>query len=440
MSDIFDVVPVNPKILDILGKQQVNKEFEYRLMKYCLTYNVHEGVLIYNLVTGSLLLIKYPARLIDLLESREIKLIEEWFFVPLHFNEIEWYRKLQDNVRIRNYKGYFSNFVILPTFDCNARCYYCFEHGTPKVSMNKDIACDVGAFITKQYQEKDLHITWFGGEPLVNIDAIECISEKLNLCNIKFDSSIVTNGYLLSAKTIDNAVKYWNLKRANITLDGTKNKYNMIKRYIYPDENAFATVLENIAYLCEAGVTVKVRIHVEDDNVKDLFLLIDLLHNRFGSFKGFSIYPMLLYPDTVSPKDKNNFDDYRCLQKINEKLTGLGYKKPQMLRSRITAYACMADNGNSIVIDPVGRLSKCEHITENTIVGNVWEGITSPEIVEDWKTRVEEKHCESCPLLPTCNILELCPIKRPCNSFLIELKQKEIMQDVMYSYECWKEI
>jgi len=59
-----------------------------------------------------------------------------------------------------------TSYTILPTTGCNARCYYCFEHGSKVMTMTRETAGEVVRFITEHCgPKKTVAIMWFGGEP-----------------------------------------------------------------------------------------------------------------------------------------------------------------------------------------------------------------------------------------------------------------------------------
>ena len=437
-ENIIDIVQLNPIIEKFIGRQNI-RNCNYRLMKYCHVINIVDGILLYNLITGTLVLIKKNTSIRYLLLAHNRKLIEEWYFVPEDFAEKEWCRTIQDQGRIRNSRGSFSSFVIITTFDCNARCFYCFENGIPNITMNKDTAKAVIEFITKQYSGKELQISWFGGEPLCNLDMIRYISNSLTRNGVEFHSMIHTNGYLFSDNIVQEAINFWNLRKANITIDGTEGIYNKTKNYIYRDTNPFKTVINNIDILCRSGVSVKIRLHVGTQNNDDLFSLMDFLQSKFSNYNNFYIYPSLFYPNSVPKSICDNSKIEECFTKVKKRLSDIGYQRPQILKSRLCAYSCMADNNNSIVISPDGKLSKCEHVTKDTIIGDVFTGVTNTEKVEMWKIRApEEIGCESCDLVPICNELKYCPIRKSCSEFSRNEKRDGILKDVLNTYNHWK--
>ena len=92
---------------------------------------------------------------------------------------------------------------LFTTTACNAKCPYCYEKGIKTNSLNLNKQSQFIEFVKSIASEKILQIEWFGGEPLVNFDAIRNITNELNNESIKFSSSIVTNGALLNKEIID---------------------------------------------------------------------------------------------------------------------------------------------------------------------------------------------------------------------------------------------
>ncbi|MFV0441536.1 MAG: 4Fe-4S cluster-binding domain-containing protein [Lachnospirales bacterium] len=88
---------------------------------------------------------------------------------------------------------------IMTTLKCNFKCTYCFEE--PKnIELNEQVENKILSFIKKNIKiYKSIHIDWYGGEPLINIKSIECLSEKIiEICNengVQYWATITTNGY-----------------------------------------------------------------------------------------------------------------------------------------------------------------------------------------------------------------------------------------------------
>lgn len=65
--------------------------------------------------------------------------------------------------------------IIMPTEACNFRCVYCYQEFKAK-SMAPRVVAGVMNLLTRRAPELDyLHLSWFGGEPLLAKHLIEKI-------------------------------------------------------------------------------------------------------------------------------------------------------------------------------------------------------------------------------------------------------------------------
>lgn len=112
---------------------------------------------------------------------------------------------------------------------CNCKCTYCYE--TPwKIDDLKNPEV-LSQRILDELNSRGLRkvfISFFGGEPLLNIPAIYRIAGLLhqNLQD-RFSFSIVTNGTLLSDKDITAWLKL-GLESIKVTVDGARNIHNAV--------------------------------------------------------------------------------------------------------------------------------------------------------------------------------------------------------------------
>ena len=104
---------------------------------------------------------------------------------------------------------YAIGLTICPTMGCNFNCPYCFEdHFARKMSasVQDDVVALAGRMLDAS-RTKDVHVTWFGGEPLLAPDVIESLSGRLMALaeerGGRYEASIVTNGYLLTQDIAD---------------------------------------------------------------------------------------------------------------------------------------------------------------------------------------------------------------------------------------------
>ena len=140
--------------------------------------------------------------------------------------------------------------TIMTTYACNFSCWYCIQNHKA-IAIKKDVEQKIVNHL-KSYiidnQIEELHLSWFGGEPLLNFQAIRNISilakEFCIFKGIDFSSSITTNGSLLNKYMIQemNSLNFINYQ---ITIDGSKENHNQT-RFNNVINDSFHLLLNNI--------------------------------------------------------------------------------------------------------------------------------------------------------------------------------------------------
>ncbi|MBO7214260.1 MAG: radical SAM protein [Clostridia bacterium] len=293
--------------------------------------------------------------------------------------------------------------TVFTTTHCNARCSYCFQNGTKRINPTKDIESDIIKLLLKN-KDKKIHIKWFGGEPLLNVDMIDRISNQLAHLGVDFSSSMISNGYLAN-KYIDK-IANWKLKRIQITLDGINDKYNSIKNYVFTnDANPFQTVILGIKKLLEAGVSVSIRLNFDKSNYTDIIECIDYLKQEIGTPKTFSVYCHNIFGPERNYHLEDGTNIYLIIMK---KLMECGYiNNLFQLGVRFRPLPCSAYSPYFYVVDAQGKLLKCEHyISDDSyagIVGDLKNGITNQKNLDFWLDReYPYDKCKTCDVLPIC--------------------------------------
>lgn len=297
-------------------------------------------------------------------------------------------------------------YEVLPTTGCNARCFYCFEEGVKPKRMDAETAEATARFIAEHNEHKEyVHLNWFGGEPLLNVPAIDCISDYLrsNLDGVELHAEMTTNGSLFSSSLIERARDSWALKKVQITLDGERAVHLSRKRYIaMPD--AFERTLDNIETLAAAGIHVTIRLNVDDGNLESLVRLIETLSKRFGGNKNIGCYAFPLF-DCGSCFAPDAPEKARLLVNLAEALVGSGLVSAENafgLRRRETQ--CFARNSNGFLIAPDGTIYKCSQVIDvpREAVGSVFEGVSSNAAFLRWTSPHIPAECKDCVFFPLC--------------------------------------
>ena len=266
--------------------------------------------------------------------------------------------------------------VIVPTLSCNFDCPYCFEEGKKGGIMNDSTIDELIMFIKKHELAKDLTITWYGGEPLLAFDVIKKILNKIKseiMIPIRWQS-IVTNGYYFDSKVIEY-FKEIPLNSVQITLDGSRERHNQIRKQKSTGEGSYDRLIGHIDKILHEmpDTEVSIRVNIEKVNINDFLLIQEELTDRWKG-KNINFYPGFLRIENngktalacnaISQWESKEF--YYGLFK-NKKLNGTIF--PELQNNQ----GCSATMVNAYIIGPKGEIYKCwnDVTNENKIVGYI---------------------------------------------------------------------
>lgn len=430
-------------VCDIVGEQSYCG-CSFRKSSFCYEVEVEGKRLFYNTLTKECLFTDEN----DDKNYVKKELSKKWFYVPNEFDELKFVDDIRDvfNYTLCQAHG-IKGYTILPTTDCNARCFYCFEAKSQKITMSDEIANRVVEYIDRSRckESKELNISWFGGEPLYNQYAIDIICTGLKEKYIDYKSFMISNGYLFDKPTIEKAKELWNLYKVQITLDGTEKIYNKVKAYKNKDKNAYERVLNNIDNLLDSGIKVAIRLNIDAYNMKDVKLLVNELACRYKGKKGLSVYSHTLFEDVdrcnfkrTNERRKEICDFQRELEKD---IASLGlYRSPYIVKSEFMTHFCMADSLNSIVILPDGHLTKCEGCLDDNYVGNIYDGNLNDDMLAYYGAHCEKlEECKTCLLYPECIRLKVCHESDTCHKEFREKKILDIKDCIVGLYHSYLE-
>lgn len=433
----------NEKILAIIGEQPVFANKDYRFMKYCLVKDVDEGKLIFNGLTRSLIILSNK----ELDEIGNINdypfLYKNYFLVPEDYDEMDVVDMVRDKFKKPIDDLYLNNptsFTVLTTTRCNARCFYCYElHHKNKKHMTTETAFKIAEYIhTYAPTDKVINICFFGGEPLYNQESIDIIVNKLIEYGRPFTTTIVSNGYLFTPELINKAKNIWNLLDAQITIDGTENIYNKTKNYIYKEGGSpYKKVLNNIAAILNRGISVTIRLNVDNYNAEDLKKLIVELHNRFGNHPRLGIYGWPIFEDeNFHRTPEEHAAVFQKMNEIENMLLDYGYNGGIFPKSDIAYCQCMADDGTSVLIDPEGNMGTCEHFTNSHFFGNINNPVEKNfDELNIWrKYNPPLDICEDCPIYPSCIRPTYCEEMGKCDIYYKQWRINRQLNGLLLPY------
>jgi uncharacterized protein len=184
--------------------------------------------------------------------------------------------------------------TVLTTLQCNFACDYCFQgdHGDYNKhadKMSSDTSEQVAAWIETRLDElkpEKLTITFFGGEPLVNLPAVYDLAERAHAMatarGVTLLIGIISNGLLLTEELVDRLLPF-GLNYVKITLDGDRDTHNRM-RPLRGGQGTFDRIIDNIR-----KVAGKVRIAIggnfDAESVESFPALLDFLKEQDFSDK-----------------------------------------------------------------------------------------------------------------------------------------------------------
>lgn len=389
----------------LIGKQKYVETNVYRLSRFVIQQECEAGKLLFNTLTGELVLVSMKSQ-----DEENRELAEKFFLFPIEKDEIQICDEVRHMARmLQNTKGAITHFTILTTTDCNARCFYCYEKGTRRFSMSSQTAQRVLEHIAAKCAGSSVKLSWFGGEPLCNWRVIDTICAGLTARGIEYTSIMTSNGFYLTPDVAQKAKSSWHVTTIQITVDGTEEIYNKTKAYRDVCVNPYERVLGNIKSALDVGLTIGIRLNMDAKNAKDLFRLADILGERYRDRPNVHVHVEPLREFVGQIHSFGSAEELLdCYWKLTDKLIHLGLHHQKELITKLRINQCMADSDNSEVILPDGRIAKCEHVDERDTIGSIWYSARNEEGIASWKEIIRYPECRECPLYPLCISLKKC--------------------------------
>lgn len=155
--------------------------------------------------------------------------------------------------------GETQNITFIVTEDCNLRCKYCYiTHKASNKKMNFEVAKKfIDYLISDKLSKSDcIIIEFIGGEPLLEIDLIDKISDYFKLKSFlnghkwywNYRINICTNGVNYNDEMVQKYFKKNEGKLSvSITLDGTQEKHDLQR--VFPNgQGSYDHIIKNIPY------------------------------------------------------------------------------------------------------------------------------------------------------------------------------------------------
>ena len=301
--------------------------------------------------------------------------------------------------------------------DCNMRCGYCFAgtggFGGERSLMSADIGKKALDFLFESSGHiKHLEVDFFGGEPLLNMEAVSDIvsyGKELEKIHGKYLKFTMTTNALSLSKEIGKFLNENDISTV-LSIDGRKEVHDAVRKTVSGDDT-FEPILNN----CKEFVTSR---QGEDYYVrgtytkKNLDFSKDVLTLAGEGFKRISFEPVVAKEGSPYAINKSDLDalsnEYDVLvTKMLEKCKAgeefnffhfdMEVAKGPCLAKRLSGCGAGAEY---VAVTPDGDIYPCHQFVGDTKfkLGDVWSGIDNKEVRANFSNAniYTKENCRSC--------------------------------------------
>ena len=301
--------------------------------------------------------------------------------------------------------------------DCNLACRYCFaeegEYHGRRALMSYEVGKKALDFlIANSGSRHNLEVDFFGGEPLMNWQVVKDLvaygREQEKLHNKRFRFTLTTNGVLLN----DEVQEFANREMDNVVLsiDGRKEVHDRMRPF-RNGKGSYDLVLPKFEKLAESRNQEKYYVRgTFTKNNKDFSN--DVLHLADLGFKQISVEPVVGSDEedyALQAEDLPEiFAEYDKLaaEMVNRYHTDKDFNFFHFMLD-LTGGPCVAKRLSGcgsgteyLAVTPWGDLYPCHQFVgeEKYLMGNVDDGITRPDIREEFKecNVYSKEKCRNC--------------------------------------------
>ena len=302
-------------------------------------------------------------------------------------------------ISLRNMEAQQLTFVV--TQECNLACKYCYMHG--KNTENRMSLETAKAAV--DYFIDDIHnffntshviIDFIGGEPLLEIDLIEQITDyfKLRMYQKKskwfgqYRIMIGTNGVLYNDEKVQKFIrKNSNMVSIGMTIDGTKEKHDLQR--VFPDNSgSYDIVKKNIELLLKQYPESITKVTIGHEDLP--YLKESIVH--LWDMGLHEVPANVVFEDVWKEGDVQIFEeqlialaDYIIANKLWNKVNcSLFQENIGFHLSENDLMHSICGTGKIFTVDANGDIYSCVRFMDYSLTnkkaicfGNVWEGIDS---------------------------------------------------------------
>ncbi len=304
--------------------------------------------------------------------------------------------------------------IVNPTLDCNFNCWYCYENHVKGSAMSSETVQGIKELAKRKIKElpnlRELHISFFGGEPLMRFDQVvrpilTGMRELTLEAGIYLSVHFTSNSFLLNDQMIEFLKDF--PTSFQITLDGGRDNHNKT-RFGKGNVPSFDVILNNIRKLAMAGVRVILRVNYTSKNIASTEEIVEIVENWPEECRTkVGVDFQKVWQDSDADSKIANERDSK-VKELRDRLRKIGYNVHNQKVMNYVANSCYGDKVNEVVINYNGDVFACT-ARDFTSESRLGELKSSGEIVWDEEryqermgSRFTKKICHECRIAPIC--------------------------------------
>jgi len=209
----------------------------------------------------------------QLRENLKKRLKENKFLID---DNIDEFKQIEKRYHEKTQNSTTYELVLLPTLDCNLRCWYCFEKHIKGSRLSSRVQENIFKHVQNVLELKnisDLYVTLFGGEPLMYFkEELYPLLKKIQEYTIGIGKTVrfsfITNGTFID----ENSIPLFKELNAGfqISIDGYREKHNAVKKAPGLDQ-PYDVVMRAIHMLCKS-YNPHITLRINYDNQTLLYI------------------------------------------------------------------------------------------------------------------------------------------------------------------------
>jgi len=304
-------------------------------------------------------------------------------------------------------------FTLVSSAGCNFDCPYCFEDKRPSI-MSAEVQAAILALVDEQLPRLSMvHVTWFGGEPLLGKEVIWTLGgaliDRCDAAGITYSSGIITNGWHLDEETCRRLAEL-RVTTAQVSLDGPAETHDLMRPRV-GGKPSFERIVTNLRHAVE-HLQVNIRINADKRNLPRAEELLRRLADE-GLAGKLNVYAGQIvggHEGITSPASSYTTGCYTSPEFAEAELAFVqlaaryGFAAPSLPQP--SGAPCTAVRKNELVVGAKGELYKCWESVGNPRdeIGTIFDHANPNNRLSKWLKYdpVSDRECSTCIALPGC--------------------------------------